>query len=183
MVFPRNIASIPAYGCANGYNSGAGADTTSIGMRACLYYVCTNPLVYRKLQQEIDDFFSARGGNGNITYNEARQLKYLYAVISEATRLHPSIVWQLLRKAPPNFVIDGHKIPEGTHVGISPRAQNRDRAIWGDDADEFRPERWIENPQKGKYFENSTMTFGGNGPRMCIGRNIALVWSTLFLPL
>ncbi|KAJ5890298.1 hypothetical protein N7504_011108 [Penicillium tannophilum] len=159
---------------------GAGADTTSIGMRACLYYVCSNPLIYRKLQAELDEYFLDREAKGipasqGSPYNEIRQLPYLHAVISEATRLHPSIMWQLLRKAPQDLTVDGFTIPPGTNVGISPRAQNRDPDIWGEDANEFRPERWIEDEEKGKYFENTTMTFGGNGPRMCIGRNIALV--------
>jgi cytochrome P450 len=144
-------------------------------MRACLYYTLTHPRVYRRLQAEIDEYFNARPSQQSITYNDARQLPYLHAVISEATRLHPSIVFQLLRKAPADFVIDGIKIPPGTEVGVSPRAQNRDTAIWGDDANEFRPERWLENEEQAKYFENITMTFGGNGPRMCIGRNLALV--------
>lgn len=150
-------------------------------MRACLYYVCSNPLIYRKLQAELDEYFLDREAKGipasqGSPYNEIRQLPYLHAVISEATRLHPSIMWQLLRKAPQDLTVDGFTIPPGTNVGISPRAQNRDPDIWGEDANEFRPERWIEDEEKGKYFENTTMTFGGNGPRMCIGRNIALVF-------
>ncbi|KAF3387027.1 Cytochrome P450 momooxygenase [Penicillium rolfsii] len=154
---------------------GAGADTTSIGMRACLYYVCKHPPVYRRLQAEIDEYFDARPDQKSLTYNQVRQLPYLNAVICEATRLHPSIMYQLLRQAPEDLTVDGHKIPRGTAVGISPRAQNRDRAIWGDDADDFRPERWLESEEKTRYFESVNMTFGGNGPRMCIGRNIALV--------
>lgn len=150
-------------------------------MRACLYYVCSNPLIYRKLQAELDEYFLNREAKGipalqGSPYNEIRQLPYLHAVISEATRLHPSIMWQLLRKAPQDLTVDGFTIPPGTNVGINPRAQNRDPDIWGEDANEFRPERWIEDEEKGKYFENTTMTFGGNGPRMCIGRNIALVF-------
>lgn len=146
-------------------------------MRACLYYVCTHPAVYKRLQAEIDEYFAARPGQQGIPYNEARQLPYLQAVVSEATRLHPSIVYQLLRRAPSpgGMTVAGHAIPAGTAVGISPRAQNRDRAVWGEDADCFRPERWLEDPVRARYFESVTMTFGGNGPRMCIGRNIALV--------
>ncbi|XRM40663.1 hypothetical protein ABZX51_003975 [Aspergillus tubingensis] len=165
---------------------GAGADTTSIGMRACLYYVCTHPAVYKRLQAEIDEYFAARPESQQvIPYNEARQLPYLQAVVSEATRLHPSIVYQLLRRAPSpgGMTVAGHAIPAGTAVGISPRAQNRDRAVWGEDADCFRPERWLEDPIRARYFESVTMTFGGNGPRMCIGRDIALVEMLKFIAL
>jgi cytochrome P450 len=144
-------------------------------MRACLYYVCSHSRVYQRLQKELDDYFAGRPDQGSISYNEARRLTYLNAVISEATRLHPSIIYQLLRKAPENMTVDGYTIPRGTSVGISPRAQNQDPAIWGEDANEFRPERWLEDEERTRYFESVNMTFGGNGPRMCIGRNIALV--------
>ncbi|KAL2786641.1 cytochrome P450 [Aspergillus keveii] len=150
-------------------------NTTAIGMRACLYYVCTHARVYHRLQKELDDYFAGRPDQGSISYNEARRLTYLNAVISEATRLHPSIIYQLLRKAPENMTVDRYTIPRGTPVGISPRAQNRDPAIWGEGANEFRPERWLEDEERTRYFESVNMTFGGNWPRMCIGRNIALV--------
>ncbi|KAF4456813.1 cytochrome P450, partial [Fusarium albosuccineum] len=153
---------------------GAGADTTSIGMRTCLYYVATNPDAYAQLRREVDDFYRENNLDAPITYLETQQLPYLQAVIKEATRLLPSIVFQLLRYAPPGFEVRGVKIPANTPIGMSPIAQNRDQDIWGQDADEFRPSRWLENEEMAKYFDRSTMTFGGSGPRMCIGRNIAL---------
>jgi len=157
-------------------NSGAGADTTSIGMRSCLYYICTNPSVYTSLQKEIDDFYAANNLIDPITYTKTQNLPYLQAVIKEATRLLPSIVWQLLRYAPAGgLTVDGKFIPQGTSVGISPMAQNRDKLTWGDDADQFRPDRWTEDEAKSRYLESMNMTFGGNGPRMCVGKNIALV--------
>jgi cytochrome P450 len=99
----------------------------------------------------------------------------LQAVVKEATRLLPSIVFQLLRHTPENFVVRGEHIPAGTSVGISPISQNRDRDIFGEDANEFRPERWLENRDKAGYMDTCLMTFGGSGPRMCVGKNIALV--------
>jgi cytochrome P450 len=60
-------------------------------------------------------------------------------------------------------------------VGMSAIAANRDPAIWGADADDFRPERWLESPEKSRFLESHSMVFGGNGSRACIGKNIALV--------
>ena len=155
--------------------SGAGADTTSIAMRSCLYYICTRADVYQVLQKEIDKFYHDNALREPITYQQCREIPYLVAVVKEATRLLPSITFQLLRHAPPDFVVDGNAIPAGTSVGVSALAQNRDKAIWGLDANEFRPERWLESEARAKYLESNDMTFGGSGPRMCIGRNIALV--------
>ncbi|PSN73007.1 cytochrome P450 [Corynespora cassiicola Philippines] len=160
---------------------GAGADTTSIGMRTCLYYVASNPDCYKRLQREVDSFYEENQLDAPLTYLQAQKMPYLQAVIKEATRLLPSIVFQLLRYAPPNFSVRGISIPENTTIGISPIAQNRDTDIWGEDADEFRPDRWLEDETKSKHFESANMTFGGSGPRMCVGRNIALVELHKFL--
>lgn len=154
-------------------------------MRTCLYYVCRHPDVYRKLQKEIDEFCDGNDLTEPLTYAQTQQMPYLMAVAKEAMRLLPSIVYQLIRYCPKGMLIDGQKIPAGTPIGISPLAQNRDQAIWGDDADDFRPERWLENKERAAFLELNNYTFGGNGPRMCIGRNIALVsfsWFPALLP-
>lgn len=120
-----------------GLCSGAGADTTSIGMRACLYFVAKYPDTYKRLQSEIDDFYETKKLDRPISYMETQQLPYLQAVIKESTRLFPSIVFQLLRYAPENFTVRGYRIPPGTEIGISPLAQNRDKEIWGEDSTNF----------------------------------------------
>lgn len=90
-------------------------------------------------------------------------------------RLSPSITFQLLRYAPPSgLVVDGKSIPPGYPGGISPLAQNRDIAIWGKDANDFQLERWLD-PARSRYLDANDMSFGGNGARMCIRWNIALV--------
>lgn len=134
-----------------------------------------SPHVYNRLKEEVDQFYKDNNLTGPITYLQTQKLPFLQAVVKEAMRVLPSIVFQLLRYSPPGFSVRGQEIPPGTAVGISPVAQNHDTEIWGPDADEFRPERWLEDEARAKYWDTSLMTFGGNGPRMCIGRNIALV--------
>jgi cytochrome P450 len=157
------------------YFSGAGADTTSIGMRTCLFYICQHPEVYQALQKDIDLFYGEHDLSQPITYAQTQKIPYLVAVVKEAMRLLPSIVYQLLRHCPEGQTVDGKTIPPGTVVGVSPIAQNRDRAIWGAEADDFRPQRWLESKERSAYLDLNNYTFGGNGPRMCIGRNLALV--------
>jgi cytochrome P450 len=69
---------------------GAGADTTAISVRAILRYVCSNPRVYQKLQNEID----AATGTGNLSdlpqFAEGTKLPYFQAVIKEALRVFPA---------------------------------------------------------------------------------------------
>lgn len=112
--------------------SGAGADTTSIAMRACLYYLCKTPDVYRQVQDEIDAYYKSKDLQRPITYQQTLEMPLFCAVIREATRLFPSIVYQLLRYAPEEIVVDGKRIPAGTPIGMSPMAANRDPAVWGE---------------------------------------------------
>ncbi|KAL2828857.1 cytochrome P450 [Aspergillus pseudoustus] len=160
---------------------GAGADTTSIGIRSCLYYTAMHPHVYKRVREEVDQFYRENKLARPISYRETQELPFLKAVVKEATRVLPSIVWQLPRHTPPDFSVRGQKVPQGTTVSISPIAQNHDEEVFGADAAVFRPERWLEDPARAKYMDTCLMTFGGNGPRMCVGRNIALVEMHKFL--
>lgn len=155
--------------------SGAGADTTSVGMRTCLYYLCRNPEWYSKVQQEIDEFYKDHNLQQPITYQQTQELRLLCASIREALRLLPSITYPLYRYAPPELEVAGYNIPAGTSVSVSPGAANRDPKVWGNDADEFKPDRWLRDAEEAKYLNANDMTFGGNGARACIGKNLALV--------
>ena len=35
-------------------------------------------------------------------------------------------------------------IPQGTNIVIGIMASNRDKALWGEDAHEWKPERWLK---------------------------------------
>lgn len=61
-------------------------------------------------------------------------------------------------------------IPKGHNVGYSVWVMHRRKEFWGEDADEFRPERWAE----GRKLENwQYLPFNG-GPRICLGRKLLL---------
>jgi len=135
-------ASVPEILAECGNIIGAGADTVSIGMRACIYHLgMSDPRFLATLRAEVDAFYDEHNGAAP-TYLETQQMPYLVAVVREATRLFPSIPFQLLRHVPKTGLeVDGYRLREGTRVGVSAIAANRDPAIWGADAEEFRPER------------------------------------------
>ena len=138
---------------------GAGADTTSIGIRAVLAQILAHPDVYRRLQQEIDDFYALEIQDSEISYKQCQTLPFLQAVIKEAGRLHPSIVYQLPRYAPhEGLAIDDYFIPPNQIVGISPIAMNRSKAIYGEDANEFNPDRWLIDDVKFRYMDSHLAT-------------------------
>lgn len=90
----------------------AGSDTTSIALRAILYFLIQNKRAWDKLVDELDDAAKEGQLSNEITFSEAQKLPYLQACIKEAMRLHPSLGTQHTRLVPENGVtIAGTYLP------------------------------------------------------------------------
>ncbi|KAI1122552.1 cytochrome P450 [Nemania abortiva] len=163
----------------------AASDTTAGAIRVIFLYIVTNPRVYKILQAEIDD--TVRSGIAPrtpeiIKYTQAKELRYLQAVIKEAMRISPPINNPLARDIPPEgdtVVIDGCEIylPSGVSIIPSFKAMQRNKSVYGDtDVDVFRPERWLEETDQEKL-EAMNHTYNlafGHGRWLCLGKAIAL---------
>ncbi|KAF9878697.1 hypothetical protein CkaCkLH20_03597 [Colletotrichum karsti] len=165
-------------------NMFAGSDTTAISLRAILYYTTRNPRVYAKLMTELDEAHAEGRLSVPVSWKDSQQLPYFAAVVSEALRLHPAVGLILERLVPEGGLrlANGTLLPPGTIVGASPWVVHRDKAVFGQDVDEFRPERWLraahesqhEFDDRLKAMNGATFTFG-KGHRTCIGKNISLL--------
>ncbi len=157
----------------------AGGDTTSAAMRTVVYYLSKNPKAYEKLTRELD--------LANLSFpakwKEINGLPYLDAVIREAMRIHPGISMIFERVVPKSgFTLpDGRFIPAGTKVGINPAVTCRDLEVFGDDANEFDPDRWLKKTDESpeafdarlrRMRDVADFVFGGGG-RVCMGRYLA----------
>jgi len=165
----------------------AGADTTAITMRALFYFALKNPRVYQKLQAEVRSHCEAFQP---VPHAKARSLPYLDGVVRETLRYHPAVSMIMERIVPEGGLTlpDGSVVPAGSFVGMNPYIVGRNKGIFGEDADEFNPDRWLQ--KKGEtdeqYKERMTLwntahlTFGG-GSRICLGRNLSLmeVWKVV----
>jgi cytochrome P450 len=104
-------------------------------------------------------------------------LPYLNGVCNEVLRLFPTIP-VTSRMAVRDTTVAGHHLPKGSIVMISPWATNRNPALWGPDAEDFVPERWIDQEtgratmHGGADNNYSFLTFL-HGPRSCIGERFA----------
>ncbi|KAF3031966.1 hypothetical protein E8E11_001884 [Didymella keratinophila] len=134
----------------------AGSDTTAAAISAILYHLMRTPSAYAKLTEEIDAARKETRLSENVQYREAKRLPYLVACCKEAMRLHPSV---------------GQWFPGGTRVGVNAAVVQRDRQVFGDDADGYIPERWLGADVA--RMERYMFQFGG-GARACIGKNISL---------
>lgn len=96
-----------------------------------------------------------------VTFVDSQQMTYLQAVIKEALRMHPATGLPLSRVVPRGgATISGQFFPEGvsaflgwmdlmvnvklqTIVGVNSWVAHYNKHVFGDDADEFSPERWL----------------------------------------
>lgn len=92
---------------------------------------------------------------------------YRTAVINETMRVRP-IVYNVGRRTSAPVELGGHLVPAGTFVWASLAAIHRDKRIWGEDAHEFRPERWSEPDVPRRAF----LPWGG-GAHRCLGAVLA----------
>lgn len=105
--------------CVN--NIIAGSDTTAISLNAALYHIYTIPRVLGGLRNEIESMTKQGMISDPVTFEEAQNMPYLQAVISEALRIHPAVGVSLAREVPEGGAsINGHFFPEGvSHSRIS----------------------------------------------------------------
>ncbi|KAL8854153.1 MAG: hypothetical protein Q9221_001075 [Calogaya cf. arnoldii] len=145
-------------------NIGAGADTVTATLNAAVYHLSRNPPFLARLRNELDAWAAAREpktGNDIISTTEAQDLPYLQAVIKEAMRIFPGVGNNILRKVPEGgLTLADQFLPAGTTVGINPYVAHANRDVFGPDADDFRPERWLVNQetaaQMDQYFLSVT---------------------------
>ncbi|PVF95231.1 cytochrome P450 [Serendipita vermifera] len=148
-----------------------GVDTTGSALLSFFSYMLLNPDVQRRVHLEIDE---ATGGRGTLTLSEIKSLSYLKAVWKESLRMTPPLSTGVRHVSTSDDVFKGYFIPKGTIVIAHIAFMLRDPRIWGDDADVFKPERFLPefNPRAKEYPDVESVAFGF-GRRICPGKHIA----------
>jgi cytochrome P450 len=150
-----------------------GSDTIATAIRVTLLYLSTNPRVLSKFLDEI----AAHSPSSPITEPEAKAMPYLQAIIKEGLRLWPPSSALVTKTAPPQGdTFNGLFIPGGTDVGSSVWGVFRNKKFWGEDANEFRPERWfgLEDGRRKEMDDTMGLIFGF-GKYTCLGKGVAML--------
>ncbi|KAG9009835.1 hypothetical protein FRB93_005106 [Tulasnella sp. JGI-2019a] len=173
----------------------AGHETTSTALNLTLYSLARNKPAQDRLRHELLSFPSAEP-----TYDDyLNKLPFLDAVTKEAMRFHPAVMYtervavkddilpllNPIRNPRTGEEVRSVMVKKGQTIHISHMAINRSKAMWGEDASEFKPERWISTvPASGKggpvvggaihSLVGPTQGWNGiftfiEGPRICIG--------------
>ena len=149
----------------------AGRDTTASLLANTWWTLARRPDIWAKLRTEVDQLHGERPD-----YTQIKDMKYLRWILNECLRLYP-VVPGNARVAVRDTVIPlggGHDgrapvfLPKGSVVAFYPWSFHRRQDFYGEDADEFKPERW-ENLRPNWHF----LPFSG-GPRICVGQQFAL---------
>ncbi|KAF2675837.1 cytochrome P450 [Lentithecium fluviatile CBS 122367] len=154
----------------------AGHETTASALTWAVYLLCKHPEAQTRLREEVrtalPELFT--DPNAQVTSTDIDKLSYLNAVLNETSRLFPPVPLTLRETEAPT-TIQGHYIPANTTVIICPWATNTSTSLWGPDAKEFNPDRWM-GPGKantGGSESNFAITTFLHGPRSCIGKDFA----------
>ncbi len=151
----------------------AGRDTTASLLSNVWFELSRRPAIWSRLRREVDAL------NGELpTFEMLKEMKYLRAILNESLRLYP-IVPENGRQAVQDTIlpvgggVDGQSpilVKKGQMVHWSLWTMHRRKDIYGEDAEEFKPERWLdEDGRKGLRVGWEYLPFNG-GPRICIGR-------------
>ena len=153
----------------------AGSDTTGTSFQGMVVQILQHPHIYHRMMEEIDD--ATRRGllSPMPQFDEVTEhCPYYIACLREVNRLWPSATGILPRLvAEPGIDLYGKFVPPGTEITCNPWVIHREKKLYGDDADVFRPERWLDTSDA-KLFLKYNFTFG-YGTRICLGKDIALV--------
>jgi cytochrome P450/NADPH-cytochrome P450 reductase len=152
----------------------AGHETTSGLLSFALYFLLKHPQQLRKAYEEVDRVLA----DGAVpTYKQVLELKYIRMILSESLRLWPTAPAFSLYAKEDTLLAGKYPLKRGESVNVMIPKLHRDTAVWGDDADEFRPERF-EDPAAIPHHAYKPF---GNGQRACIGQQFALHEATLVL--
>ncbi|XP_010442757.1 PREDICTED: alkane hydroxylase MAH1-like [Camelina sativa] len=158
----------------------AGRDTIASALTWFFWILSENPRVVTKIRQEIDDTILPRGSSGQerpsydpIEYLD--KLVYLHAALCETMRLNPPVPIERMSPVKSDVLPSGHKVEANSKILIFIYALGKMRAIWGEDALEFKPERWISKTGALRHIPSFKFLAFNGGPRSCLGKHIAMI--------
>jgi cytochrome P450 len=150
----------------------AGHDTTATALGWTLHLLAQDVRIQDTLRKEIRAHLSM---DGVPTADELNKLPYLENVVKEILRLHSPTTLTLRTNLQDDTLPNGLFLPKGTNVTMIKTVMHTLPSIWGEDAHEFRPERWdeldIANIPHFNYIYFPFLT----GARACIGSKLALL--------
>lgn len=164
----------------------AGHDTTSTTIVWSIYELFRTPHALKAVRDELETLFGpGTGPQGSTTVEEKmlapegreliHRMTYISAVIKEVLRLHPPAGSIRVSKPGSGLVVttqQGEYNLDGNWIYLNHSIIHRDRSVFGDTADDFVPERWLQADDDASCPASAWRPFE-RGPRSCIGTELA----------
>jgi len=154
----------------------AGSDTTAFTLVSAVWHICHDRAVKRKLADALKQAFPEKQREGEYpALLDLESIPYLVACVKEGLRVAVAVPGRLPRVVPGGvafepLVVDGKVVPPGSIVGMSAYTMHTSESLWGENAQDFEPERWLGGDAKG--LDENLVTFS-KGARNCAGQTLA----------
>ncbi|KAH9483183.1 Cytochrome P450 monooxygenase 75 [Psilocybe cubensis] len=164
----------------------AGRDTTASGLTFVVYMLAEYPEVLRRLRAEV---LEKVGRHRTPTYDDFREMKYMKAVINETMRLYPAVPFNVraskcatVLPSKPGSQDRPMYVPANTRLPYATFVMHRRTDLWGPDAREFDPDRFLDDRLHKYLIPNPFIFIPFNaGPRICLGQQFAYHEMSFFL--
>ncbi|EAA28836.2 cytochrome P450 [Neurospora crassa] len=164
----------------------AGRDTTGQALTWTFYLLMRHPRVVAKIREEATQLLKEK--NVTLTPDQFDSslfnpvtMPYSMAVFYEVLRLYPPIPFEIRQCNEDVTLPDGTFLPKSSILVWCLWAMQRSKLTWGDDADEFRPERFLDGNKLISRSPSEFPVFYG-GPRTCLGRKMAEAIAAQVIP-
>ncbi|WP_309222041.1 cytochrome P450 [Aeromicrobium sp. S22] len=156
----------------------AGHETTSGALSFALHHLSRSPAALQQAQAEVDRVL---GPDPDVepTFEQVPKLRYVRRVLDEALRLWPTAPAFGRSPRRTTTLSTGHVMRPGDWALVLLPLVHRDPTVWGEDADQFDPDRFLPGRSRGRL-PHAYKPFG-TGERSCIGRQFALHEAVLVL--
>lgn len=184
----------------------AGRDTTAAGMSWTMYELLHNPEHLGTIRKELKDCLDEKHGGvdfSNLSHEDQftvveTELPYLRAVVLEGLRMHPSVMKDVKFCVKDDVLPDGSVVKKGMAVLYAPFVLCRNPNVW-EEPDKFNPSRFLEKVGGSHRLSNANVDAATSslhkpvnvsdfeypvfnaGPRVCLGRSLALLEMMLML--
>lgn len=153
----------------------AGQETTAVWLTWTMIILAMNPIWQEKAREEVLQMC----GKNTPNFENTNHLKIVTMILYEVLRLYPPAPG-MFRYTTKKTKLGEFSLPAEVEIFLATLAIHHDPEIWGEDAEEFRPERFAGGVSTAAKEHLAFFPFGW-GPKLCLGQGFAMIEAKIAL--